>query len=163
MAMRNPVSRLLGKLRSDTSGLALVELAIVAPFLGVMTLGTVDYSMLVLANLTVQGAARAGADYAAANGYNSQTISSRITSSATRATILSAITATPAPSQWYGCPNATTGVATATSSTVTCTSTGKTAGTYVTSSAQATYTYILAFPGAARTQTLNSSISVRIN
>jgi hypothetical protein len=48
-------------------------------------------------------------------------------------------------------------------STSVCSDSGLTAGTYVTASAQATYTFVLGWPGTARTQTLNSSISVRIN
>jgi Flp pilus assembly protein TadG len=163
MKMHKPIVRLFRKLKRDISGVALTEMALVVPFLSVMTIGTVDYSMYVLASMTVQGAARAGADYAAATGYDNAAITSRITNTSSHAGNLSAITANPAPTQWYGCPNANGSITTVSTSTSVCSGTSLTAGTYVTSSAQATYTFVLAWPGAARTQTLTSSVKVRIN
>lgn len=161
--MHKAIFRLLGKLKRSTSGVALTEMALVVPFLSVMTIGTVDYSMYALANMTVQSAARAGADYAAATGYDNTAITSRITGTAGRSGILSAITANPAPTQWYGCAGADGTITTLDSATSVCTGSGLTAGTYVTAAAQATYTHLVTLPGKPRTETLNASITVRIN
>lgn len=160
--MRNRLSAFFRNLRQDRRGLALTELALVVPMLSVLTLGTVDYSMMVLARLTVQTAARTGAEYAVENGYNSTNIASAITATSNRGGLVSSIAASPAPTQWFGCPNATTGVATAVSATTVC-STGKTAGTYVTAAAQATYTFILPWPYAPPSSLLTASSTVRIN
>lgn len=160
--MRNRLSTLFRDLRQDRRGLALTELALVLPMLSVLTLGTVDYSMMVLASMTVQTAARTGAEYAMENGYNSTNIASAITATSNRGGLVSRIAASPSPTQWFGCPNATTGVASAVSAATVC-STGKTAGTYVTAAAQATYTFILPWPYAPPSSVLTARSTVRIN
>ncbi len=152
----------LKRLATDQSGLAMVELAMLAPVLGLMLVGTVDYSFQIMAKLTVESAARDGAAYAVAHGYDSALISSAITTNTRQASFLSAITASPAPSKWYGCPNSATGVTTAANATTVCTSTGNAAGTYVTSTATATYTYLLPWPSITGSKTVVSRITVRI-
>ena len=125
--------------------------------LSLLLLGVLDFGMAYWEKVQVGDAARAGADYAERNGYDSTKIQSAITN----ATMLSRIQASPAPSQFCGCPNSSSGV-----STVSCTATcsdGTTAGTYVTVNAVATYTTIFAWPGVASPMTLASSVTVRIN
>jgi Flp pilus assembly protein TadG len=146
---------------SDRSGVAMVELALITPILGLMTVGTIDYALLVTSKLAVEGAARNGASYAISHGYNSTTISNIITANTRSATFLSAVTADPAPNPWYGCANASTGVVAAATATTVCTN-GLVAGRYVTASASATYTFLIPWPGLPTTFPITSSMSVRI-
>lgn len=138
------------------SGASAVEFALIAPVLCMMLIGTVDFSLWMWNQMRVGNAARAGAEYAVVKGYDSAKISTAITS----ATGASAISANPAPTQSCGCPNGTSGI-----TTMTCGSTcpgGATAGTYVTSSAQANYSLILPWPGIINPVTLTASATVRI-
>jgi hypothetical protein len=80
--------------------------------------------------MEVGNAARAGADYAQANTYDS----TNITSAVQNATSLS-VQADPAPLKFYGCPDVTSGVSSVSPGT-TCPSTSATAGSYVIVSAQ---------------------------
>jgi hypothetical protein len=126
-----------------------------------MFIGLIDVSTFISANVAVERAARAGTEYALMNDYTSAGVSGAVTAATTRRTsYMSAIAATPGPAKWCACPNATTGLATATCGT-TCTS-GLPAGSYVTSSAQATYTPLFAWPGLSGDKTINSSSTVRI-
>lgn len=162
--MARKFMRSLPQLLRNRSGVAMVELALVTPMLAVMTAGTIDYAMLIVSKLAVEGAARDGASYAVAHGYDSATIGGKVTaSSGQRSTsFLSAITANPAPSRWYGCADAATGVVTATSSTSICPS-GLTAGTYVTVSASGTYTYLIPWPTLGTSYVINASVKTRIS
>jgi hypothetical protein len=76
----------------------------------------------------------------------------------TSATSFAGISASPAPSQFCGCP-ASTGV-----TVVACSSTcsGAPVGTYVTASAQATYTTLLTYPLLPKTYTFTAQSTVRI-
>lgn len=149
--------RLWPRLWRNEDGVSAIEFAVVGGALSLLLLGVLDFGMAYWKKEQVGDAARAGANYAERNGYNSTNIQSAITN----ATTLSGIQASPAPSQFCGCPNASTGVSTV-SCTATCTD-GTTAGTYVTVSAQATYTTIFAWPGVTSPMTLASSVTVRIN
>ncbi len=150
------------QLRDDRSGAAMVELALIAPTLALMTVGTIDYALLMTSKLSVENAARNGASYAVKRGFNSATISSTVTSSGRAASYLSAITANPAPTSWYGCANANTGVVSAASSTTTCTI-GGTAGQYVTVTAQGTYTFLVHWPTLPANYPITAQVKVRIS
>jgi Flp pilus assembly protein TadG len=163
MIMLRPIANLLARLRRNCAGLAAVELAFLAPMLVTMTLGTVDYSLWIMSKLTVQMASRAGAEHAVVSGYNATNIAAKITGTTRRAAYMSAITANPAPTQWFGCPSSTTGVTVAASSSTICTSTSQTAGTYVTTNAQSTYTPIFPWPLIPNSLVLTSSTTVRIS
>ena len=105
--------------------------------------------------MQVQDAAQAGAQYAAVHGFNASSISNAITG----ATSYSGISASPAPAQFCGCASAT-GI-----STVACGSQcpgNIAAGTYVTASAQSTYTTILPYPVIANSFALSAQSTVRI-
>lgn len=125
---------------ASVSGMAAVEFAFLVPILLMLTVCTVDLGLAFYSDMRVENAAQAGSEYATVHGYNAASISSAITS----ATGLSGLTASPAPTEFCGCPSAGSGV-----TTVTCGSTcsdGTYAGTYVTSTATATYTTLIHYP-----------------
>ena len=128
----------------------------VSGFLALLLLGIADFGNGFWTQMQVGAAARAGAEEAARNGYNSATIQT----AETNATSLRGMTA-GTPSEFCGCANGTSGIAVAACST-TCTS-GETAGTYVTVTAQASYTTIFHWPGLNDPLTLASSVTVRLN
>ena len=136
------------------SGNAAIELALLAPPLMLLAIGTADYGFCLYQQMEVQNAAQAGAEYARKHGFSAAGISSAITA----ATPLS-IAATPAPAQSCGCPSGTS-ITSATCGSV-CAS-GVAASTYVTANAQATYTTIVPYPGIANSYTLAASSTVRI-
>lgn len=135
-------------------GNAAIELALLAPPLMLLVVGTVDYGLAVYDQIEVQNAAQAGAEYALKHGYSTTGISGAM-SAATPLTI----SAVPAPAQSCGCPSGTTLTPTACGNN--CAS-GLTAGTYVTVNAQTTYTTILPYPGVPNSYTLAASSTVRI-
>jgi Flp pilus assembly protein TadG len=145
------------RLLAATEGVGTIEFAVVASMLATLAIGMLDFGVGLWQQMEVGNAARAGAEYAALYGWNSSAIQTAITS----ATGLDSITASPSPTQSCGCPDVTTGV-TAASCGSTCSS-GLTAGTYVTVSAQASYSTILPYPGISSPLTLTASAIARIN
>lgn len=143
-----------------TEGAAAVEFSLFAPMLVGMIICTMDFGVAVYRKMQVQHAAQAGVQYAIANGYDS----SGITSAVTNATTYAGISASPAPNQFCGC-RSTTGVTAADSCTSIC-GDGAVPGTYVTVSAQATYTTIVPYhaviPAIANSYTLTGQGTVRI-
>lgn len=137
------------------AGAAAVEFALAATMLMFVLTPMVDLGMAYYQQLQVEDAAQAGAQYAAAKGWNSTGIQNAVTSAATNLTI----SANPAPSESCGCPSGTS-VAAATCST-SC-SNGQTAGTYVTINAQASYTPILPYSFFGSSSTLTATSIVRI-
>jgi Flp pilus assembly protein TadG len=151
---RHPRSRL--SLRElDAKGVSTIEFAFVVTFLCLLAVGIVDFGMGFWEQMQVGNAARAGAEYAAVNGWNQ----SAIQTAATSATGLGSISATASES--CGCPNASTGITSATCGS-SCTG-GGTAGTYVTVNASATYSTIITYPGIPSSFNLTSAATVRIN
>jgi Flp pilus assembly protein TadG len=144
----------LASLDND-EGLSGIEFAIIAPVLILSFIATADFGLAIYAKMQVENAAQAGTEYASRNGYTSSSISSAVTS----ATNLSGLAASPAPTEFCGCPS-TSGVTTATCGT-NCAS-GAFAGTYVSASAQATYSTIISYPGIPTSYTFNSTSTVRI-
>ena len=141
--------------RDNDEGLSGIEFAIIAPVLILSFIATADFGLAIYAKMQVENAAQAGTEYAAKNGWTSSSVTSAVTS----ATSLSGLSATPAPSEFCGCPS-TSGVTTATCNT-NCAS-GAVAGTYVSASAQATYSTIISYPGIPTSYTFNSTSTVRI-
>jgi Flp pilus assembly protein TadG len=135
-------------------GNAAIELAVLAPPLILLAVGTVDYGLAIYNQIEVQNAAQAGAEYALKYGYTITGISGAVTA----ATPL-AVSATPAPAQSCGCPSGTS-ITPATCGT-NCPS-GFAAGSYVTVNAQATYTTLVPYPGIASSYTLTASSTVRM-
>jgi Flp pilus assembly protein TadG len=158
IANGSAIARVRGLVRSaraDDEGLSGIEFAIIAPVLILSFIATADFGLAIYAKMEVENAAQAGTQYAAANGYTSSSVSSAVTA----ATNLSGLTASPAPNEFCGCPS-TSGVTTATCNT-NCAS-GATAGTYVSASAQATYSTIISYPGIPGSYTFSSTSTVRI-
>jgi Flp pilus assembly protein TadG len=147
--------RVVRSSRHNDEGLAGIEFAIIAPVLILSFIATADFGLAIYAKMEVENAAQAGTEYAAVNGYSSDTVSSAVTN----ATSLSGVSASPAPSEFCGCPS-TSGVTTATCNT-NCAS-GAVAGTYVSASAQATYSTIISYPGIPGSYTFSSTSTVRI-
>ncbi|HUH84085.1 MAG TPA: TadE/TadG family type IV pilus assembly protein [Stellaceae bacterium] len=129
------------ELARGTGGAAAVEFALLAPVLGMVLVGMVDFGLGVFVKMQVQNAAQAGAEYVIANGFNTSN-TTPVTTAVTTASTYSGITASPVPSQFYACP--VNNVLNTVASGATCSS-GKTAGTYVTVSATATYNTIIPY------------------
>jgi Flp pilus assembly protein TadG len=140
-------------------GSAALEFTIFAPILLGGAVCTMDLGLGMYRNMQVQHSAQAGAQYAISHGYDSAAISSAVT----QATTYTAISASPAPNQFCGCPSST-GV-----TSVTCGSTctgGVAAGTYVTVSAGATYSTLVPYhavlPAISNSFNLARQATVRI-
>ena len=136
-------------------GAVALEFGLLIPVLSTIVVGVTDLSIGFARKMAVQEAAEAGAQYAALHGYSSGAISTAITS----ATNLAGVTATPAPTSSCGCASGTT-IAAATCGS-TCAS-GQKAATYVTSSAQYSYSMILNYPGLSNPVTLSAATTIRI-
>lgn len=143
------------KILLDTRGVSAVEFAILAPMLIFMAVATTDLGMGFYRRMQVESAAQAGAQYAMLHSFDATAISTAVTS----ATNYTGISASPTPTQFYGCPSST-GI-TAASSNSTC-STGNSPGTYVSVSAQATYSTLIAYPGLPNSYNLAATSTARI-
>lgn len=157
--MRVDLGKLIGRwkgFRAADGGVSAVEFALAAPFLATLLLGVVDVGQALWYQSRVTNAAQAGAQYAILKGFNATAIQTAVTN----ATGLASIVATPAPVQSCGCPDATLGVVAASCAT-TC-SDASTPATYVTVSAQATYTWMVPYPSVSNPMTLTSQAIVRI-
>ena len=150
----NRALRRIAGLLGAREGNAAVEFSIAAPVLAIVFVPLIDIGMAVYQQMQVQDAAQAGTQYAMAHGWNSSSIQSAITS----ATGLS-VSASPSPSKSCGCPDGSA------VSAATCGSNcpdGQPAGTYVTVSAQATYTPLLPYPVMGTSVTLAATATARI-
>lgn len=105
-------------------GTAAIEFALASPIFLALILGVVEIGFGAYQAMQTQDAAEAGALYAAEHGWNSAGISAAVVN----ATGASGMTASPAPSEFCGCPTAT-GV-TVVACTATCTG-GTAPGVYV--------------------------------
>src|SRR5436309_9837798 len=124
------------RVAGDRSGVAAVELALIAPVLTLMMVAVTDIGMGIYRKMQVEDAAQIGAQYAMRNGFDANAISNAVI----RATTFSSITASPAPIKFCGCA---TGPAITTVSCGTICPGGAVAGTYTRGSAQATYSALL--------------------
>jgi Flp pilus assembly protein TadG len=145
-AMRRLLRRFIGGAKDGTGGVAAVEFALILPPLVLMMIATADFGMGFYRKMQVQDAAQAGAQWAAANGFDSSKIKIAVTS-ATKSAPGFSVNASPDPHQDCGCA-ASTGVTFNGDTAPSCSSRcpdGTVAGTYVTVSAQATYTTMLSY------------------
>jgi Flp pilus assembly protein TadG len=158
MVLAKALGAFFGRERLAIAGVAAIELAMVSPLLVTGVLGAGEMGITIFRQTQVSFAAQAGADYALAHGFDGTKVSNAIVN----ATTYTAINATPAPSQFCGCPTAT-GVTVA-SGTPPCSATcsGFTAGTYVTASSQAQFSPIIPNPWQTSTVTLAAQATVRI-
>jgi Flp pilus assembly protein TadG len=136
------------------SGTAAIEFAFFLPFLLLLLTGIVELGFSAYEAMQVNNAVDAGAVYAAANiatGFNATNTANATIAGAALPPQLNALTATPAPTQFCGCPTAT-GITNAGAPTTgscaslaTCSS-GFTPGLYV--QANASLTHMVVFPTA---------------
>jgi hypothetical protein len=150
-------------LRSPPRGGAIIEFALVLPFLVLLTVGLFDLGFALYQEMQVEAAAEAGAQYAARNGWNPAAIGAAVAG----ATGTSGISATPAPSRVCGCPDVTPlpvadWVVDHCSPAVTCPS-GNVPGVYVSVSAQLQYQTVLPYPGLPDMLTLSGQAYRRID
>ena len=151
--------RSLKRFRREQRGVAAVELAIAIPILTLCALCAGDLGRFALQRTWVSYAASAGAEYAVAHGFDA----TKITTAATSAAPVSGISISPAPSETYGCATAT-GV-TASTQGATCpsgTSTGGTAGQYVSVTATMPFSAMFDAAGISYPSTLTATAMVRI-
>jgi Flp pilus assembly protein TadG len=140
-------------------GVAAVELAIVTPILVLGALCVGDLGRFALQKTWVTYAASAGAEYAVAHGFHA----TMITTAATSAARVGGISVSPAPNEFYGCATAT-GVAASTQGAI-CpsnTSTGGTAGEYVSVTATMPFSPMFNAAGISYPSTLTATAVVRI-
>jgi Flp pilus assembly protein TadG len=152
--IRRGLSRFTGG-AEGVRGAISIEFAVIAPTLVLMLICVLDLGMGIYRKMQVQNAAQAGAAYAVLHGFAANSIENAVTS----ATSFAGLSASPAPSEFCGCPSSS-GVATATCAS-TC-SGGSSPGTYVTVSSQGTYATLLAYPGLPNSYTLSAQSTVRI-
>jgi hypothetical protein len=150
-------------LRSPPRGAAIVEFALIMPFLVMLLVGLCDLGFGVYGTMQVQAAAEAGAQYASRNGWDPTKIAAAVTD----ATGGSGISATPAPYQICGCTNNNifTQVGTPTNgscTSLTCNPSGN-PGLYASISAQLLYQTMLPYPGLPATLTLAGQAYRRLN
>jgi Flp pilus assembly protein TadG len=138
-----------------TRGTAAIEFAFIVPVLLILTLGVVEVGYSTYQAMQVQDAAEAGAIYVAKHGWSS----AAITAAVTNATGLAGVSATPAPSQFCGCPTASGVAAAACASTC---AGGNRAGQYVQINAALTRQIILPASGLILPTTLTGQAIVRV-
>jgi Flp pilus assembly protein TadG len=152
------VLRNLQKIR-DKRGVSAVEFALVLPLLVGILIPLTDLGLGFYAQMRVENAAEAGAQYAIINGWKNGANVGAIENAVTSATTLASISASPAPSQACGCASGTS------ISPVGCSATcpnGDTPGSYVTVGAQAPYSPIIPYPLLGSSLTLTAQSTVRV-
>ena len=150
---------LLARIAHADRGLAAVEFGLIAPVLIMLVLGLFDFGLAYRQQLNVNAAAEAGASYAVTNGFNATQISSAVTSS------VAGIQSSPAPTEFCGCPNATSGITQSSSPTPPCVvhcPDGSSPGVYVSVTALLSYTTVVPWPGITNPLQLTSNQMVRI-
>ncbi|WFU13882.1 TadE/TadG family type IV pilus assembly protein [Bradyrhizobium sp. CB3481] len=158
-SFRYPHFRPFGALRRlflhDKRGVAAIEFGIMIPVFSLMVVSVTDIGLAVYRKMQVENAAQAGAQYAIARGFNATAISSAVTS----ATNSSAVSASPEPVQFCGCPTST-GVDGVSCGTV-CPG-GATAGTYAKVSAQGSYYTLVNYQVVASTYSFTAQSIARL-
>lgn len=139
----------------DTGGVAAIEFGLMIPLFSLMAVSVTDIGLAVYRKMQVENAAQAGAQYAIARGFDATGITNAVTS----ATNSTAITVSPSPVQFCGCPTST-GISTVSCGTV-CIG-GAQAGTYATVSAQATYYTLINYQFVADTYSYNAQSTARL-
>jgi Flp pilus assembly protein TadG len=155
LARQRSLRRFVKGCEEGVSGAAAVEFAIIVPVLLVLLVFTIDLSIGFYRKMQVQNAAQAGAQYAAVHGFDATSVSIAILS----ATSFSGIAASPAPSQFCGCPTST-GVTTTTCGS-SCAS-GSAPGTYVRASTVGSYNTVFSYPGIPKPFNFIGQATVRL-
>lgn len=138
-------------------GVVAIEFAVMGALLLLLLVGGVDLGIAFYEQMAVQTAAEAGAQYVTVNGFSVAGINNAVANSSTTTT--TTITASPAPSQFCGCPGA--GGISAISCTSTCTG-GVTPSKYVRIDTTATHWVAFSQGFLPSPFTLTGSATVRI-
>jgi Flp pilus assembly protein TadG len=154
-SLQRQLLRFAGHTEDGIRGAVSVEFVIFTLTLVLMLVCTLDLGTGIYRKMQVQNAAQAGAAYAVLHGFTANSIQNAVTS----ATNFAGVSASPAPNEFCGCASSS-GVTAATCAS-TC-SGGSSPGTYVTVSAQATYTTLLPYPVVPNNYTLSAQSTVRI-
>uniref|UniRef100_A0A974A5W6 Pilus assembly protein n=1 Tax=Bradyrhizobium septentrionale TaxID=1404411 RepID=A0A974A5W6_9BRAD len=139
----------------DRRGVAAIEFGIMIPVLSLMVVSVTDIGLALFHKMQVENAAQAGAQYAIVRGFDTTGVSNAVTA----ATNSTAITASPKPIQFCGCPTSA-GVSTVSCGAV-CPS-GAQAGTYAMVSAQGTYNTLINYQIVATTYTYSAQSTARL-
>ncbi|WP_229194777.1 TadE/TadG family type IV pilus assembly protein [Bradyrhizobium acaciae] len=139
----------------DRRGVAAIEFGIMIPLLSLMVVSVTDIGLALFRKMQVENAAQAGAQYAIVRGFDTTGVSNAVTA----ATNSTAITASPNPIQFCGCPTSA-GVSTVSCGAV-CPS-GAQAGTYAMVSAQGTYYTLINYQIVATSYTYNAQSTARL-
>jgi Flp pilus assembly protein TadG len=153
--MRFALARAISDFAAARRGLAAIEFAIIAPVMAMMVMCAVDLGLAINRHMQVEDAAQAGAEYAALHGFNATSISSAVTSAAS----WTGVSASPAPTEFCGCPGASS--ITAATCGTTCPS-GNAAAVYVTVGAKGTYSTVVHYPMLPSTFAFASTSTMRI-
>lgn len=149
------VCRFVTRVTSDTTGVAAIEFAMVVPLMILMVVAAADIGMGYYTKMQVEDSTQVGAEWAMKNGFDAVAISNAVTS----ATNASGINVSPSPVQFCGCANGSS------ISTATCGSTcpgGALSGTYLTVSAQKTYSTIINYGFFPSSYNFTSQSTVRL-
>ena len=141
----------------NADGATVVEFAVVLPMLMTAVAGLCDFGLAAYADIQVQQAVQLGAQYAIERGWDPAAISAAVVNSGS--SLGGSVVATPAPTKTCGCPSSS-GVTSADCTTGACGA--DTVYTYVTVSAQLTYSTILPWPGVPNSYTFTAQSMVRI-
>ena len=152
--LRDRLRVFLGPSPEATAGVAAIELAIIAPVLVLALICTIDLGLGIHRRMQVESAAQAGAEYAIARGFSQD----GVTSAVANATSFTGVSANPAPQQFCGCASVS-GVAASTCG-VPCPDASN-PGTYVTVSAQGSYTTLIPYPMFPDTYNFAAQSTVR--
>jgi len=144
----------LRRFRRASDGVAAVELTLVAPILLVSMLAAADLGRFALERTWVTYASSAGAEYAAAHGYNSD----KVSTAAASASPVSGVSTSS--SQYYGCATSS-GVTVSTYGAI-CPSTLATSGAYVSVTSSMSFTPIFSALGINYPSTVSGAAIVRI-
>jgi Flp pilus assembly protein TadG len=139
----------------DTAGTAAIEFGMAAPLLVLLMVAVIEVGTAIYQGMQAQNAAEAGAVYASKYGLDPAGISNAVAN----ATAAAGLAATPAPSQFCGCPSAS-GI-----DTLACSSScpdGSAPGQYVRINARITHTPLLSFTGLVSPVTLTGETIVRM-
>lgn len=142
--------------RERQRGTAALEFGLAAPVLLMILMGVVELGFAMYQAMQVTNSVEAGTLYAAKNGFNASGIASAVVN----ATGTAGIVATPAPTEFCGCPE-TSGIV-ATTCGATCAD-GSTPGQYARISAALTRVTILPYPALGLPDTLTAHSIVRLN
>lgn len=151
-----PIARLKCVLR-DRRAVSAVEFAILAPALIALPVPIVDLGMGLYAQMELQNAAQAGAQYALLHTSSGQFASAPVQSAAAAATPLAITTNV---SQSCGCPNGNLIIPGPCNNTC---PDGEAIKTYVTITAHATYSPLVSYPVLGNSVALSAQSLVRIH